>query len=48
MAAARQEKVFKLFLVYGFDRWGTLARIAKILGCHRSTILRDRRALLGY
>jgi hypothetical protein len=47
MAAARQEEVFKLFLAYGFDRWGTLARIARILGCHRSTILRDRRALLG-
>ena len=48
MAAARQNEVLKLLMRYGFARWGTLSRIARELGCHRSTILRDRRALLGY
>jgi hypothetical protein len=42
----RDELVLPLLLQYGFDDWGTCARIARELGCHRSTIVRDRRAIL--
>jgi hypothetical protein len=35
-----------LLLRYGVFEWGTLSRIARELGCHRSTILQDKRALL--
>lgn len=42
----RDELVWPLLLRYGIFEWGTLARIAREVGCHRSTILRDRRALL--
>jgi hypothetical protein len=46
MAAARQNEVFKLLLQYGLWDWGVCAQIARELGCSRSTIVRDRRAIL--
>jgi DNA invertase Pin-like site-specific DNA recombinase len=42
----RDEEVWPLLLRYGIFEWGTLSRIARELGCHRSTILRDKQALL--
>jgi hypothetical protein len=45
-AGERQDLVFKLLLAYGLWDWGVCARIARELGCHRSTIVRDRRAIL--
>jgi DNA invertase Pin-like site-specific DNA recombinase len=45
-AGERQELVFELLLQYGFDNWGTLARIARELGVNRSTILRDKQRIL--
>jgi hypothetical protein len=45
MAAARQDEVFKLLLQYGWNTWGTLTKIADALGCHKSTISRDKRAI---
>jgi len=33
-------------LRYGFDDRGTLARIARELGIHRSTVLRDKRQIV--
>jgi hypothetical protein len=51
MAAARQDEVFKLLLQHGWNRWGMITKIAEALGCHKSTITRDRqrimRAMLG-
>jgi IS30 family transposase len=41
-----RDLVWELLLAYGFDAWGTCARIARELGCHRSTITRDCRAIL--
>lgn len=46
LAGERREVVFELLLQYGFDSWGSCSRIARELGCHRSTITRDRRAIL--
>jgi hypothetical protein len=42
----RDELVLPLLLKYGFDDWGTCARIAQEIGCHRSTVMRDRRIIL--
>jgi hypothetical protein len=51
-AGQRRDMVFELLVEYGFDTWGVLSRIAREIGCHRSTIMRDRRAIwrsmLGY
>jgi hypothetical protein len=46
MAAARQDEVFKLLLAYGWHAWGTLTRIANELGVHKSTITRDKQAIM--
>jgi hypothetical protein len=47
----REDLVLPLLLKYGFG-WGSLSRIAREIGCHRSTIMRDRnviwRSMLGY
>jgi hypothetical protein len=45
-ANERQDVVFELLLAYGLWEWGVCSRIARELGCHRSTIMRDRRAIL--
>jgi hypothetical protein len=42
----RRDLVWTLLIAGGLDRWGLLSDIARELGCHRSTIMRDKRALL--
>jgi hypothetical protein len=42
----RRDYVWTRLVAGGLDSWGLLSEIARELGCHRSTILRDRRALL--
>jgi hypothetical protein len=42
----RRELVWSLLIAGGLDRSGLLSDIARELGCHRSTIMRDKRALL--
>jgi hypothetical protein len=42
----RRDLVWTLLVAGGLDRWGLLSDIARELGCHRSTIMRDKRALL--
>jgi hypothetical protein len=42
----RDQEVWPLLLKYGWDTWGVCTRIAEELGVHKSTITRDRRAIL--
>jgi hypothetical protein len=42
----RREYVWSLLVAGGLDRWGLLSEIARDLGVHRSTIMRDKRAFL--
>jgi hypothetical protein len=42
----RRDLVWTLLVAGGLDRWGLLSDIARELGCHRSTIMRDKQALL--
>jgi hypothetical protein len=46
MAAAHQDEVFKLLLQHGWNTWGVITQIAGELGVHKSTICRDRLAIL--
>jgi hypothetical protein len=45
LARARREVVGLLLVEYGRDTSGVVARVAAEVGCHKSTIWRDRQAL---
>jgi hypothetical protein len=45
VARARREVVGLLPVEYGWGTSGVVARIAAEVGCHKSTICRDRQAL---
>jgi len=45
-ARRRDELTWPMLLAGGLDRWGLLSEIARAIGVHRSTVRRDRTALM--